>query len=99
MAVDFSKIRALTAGEIIGALLADGFVWRKSRKGTGHRRYFHADGRRVTVAFHGTNTTFVPKTLKSMVEEQAKWTLERGPIRHAELPSALVERIKAPHLW
>jgi predicted RNA binding protein YcfA (HicA-like mRNA interferase family) len=51
-----------------------GFVWRKSRKGTGHRRYFHADGRRVTVAFHGTNTTFVPKTLKSMVEEQAKWT-------------------------
>ena len=74
MPIDFSKIRAVTAGEIIGALLADGFVWRKSRKGPGHRRYVHADGRRVTVAFHGANTTFVPKTLKSMVEEQAKWT-------------------------
>lgn len=74
MAIDFSKIRALTAGEIIGALLADGFVWHKSPKGTGHRRYFHADGRRVAVAFRGANTTFVPKTLKSMVEEQAKWT-------------------------
>lgn len=74
MPIDFSKIRAVTAGEIIGALLADGFVWRKSRKGTGHRRYVHADGRRVTVAFHGANTTFVPKTLKSVVEEQAKWT-------------------------
>ena len=74
MPIDFSKIRAVTAGEIIGALLADGFVWRKSRKGTGHRRYVHADGRRVTVAFHGANTTFVPKTLKSMIEEQARWT-------------------------
>ena len=74
MAIDFSKIRALTADEIISALLADGFVWRKSRRGTGHRRYFHADSRRVTVAFHGANTTFVPKTLKSMIEEQARWT-------------------------
>jgi len=35
--IDFSKIRALTAGEIIRALLADGFVLRKSRAGS-HRR-------------------------------------------------------------
>jgi predicted RNA binding protein YcfA (HicA-like mRNA interferase family) len=74
MPIDFSKIRALTAAEITSALLADGFELRKSRRGTSHRRYFHADGRRVTVAFHGANTTFVPKTLKSMVEEQARWT-------------------------
>ena len=75
MAIDFSKIRALTAGEIIRALLADGFVLRKNRRGS-HRRYQHADGRRVTVQFHGSNTTFVPKTLRSMVEEQARWTEE-----------------------
>jgi predicted RNA binding protein YcfA (HicA-like mRNA interferase family) len=60
MPVDFSKIRALTAAEIIRALLADGFTLRKS-KGGSHRRYQHPDGRRVTVAFHGANTTFVPK--------------------------------------
>jgi len=30
MPIDFSKIRALTASEIIRALLADGFVLRKS---------------------------------------------------------------------
>jgi predicted RNA binding protein YcfA (HicA-like mRNA interferase family) len=69
-----SKIRAQAAGEVIGALLADGFSWRKSRRGTSHRRYFHADGRRVTVPFHGANTTFVPKILQSIVEEQAEWT-------------------------
>jgi predicted RNA binding protein YcfA (HicA-like mRNA interferase family) len=73
MGIDFSKIRALTAGENIRALLADGFLLRKSRGGS-HRRYQHADGRRVTVPFHGANTTFVPKTLRSMVEEQARWT-------------------------
>jgi predicted RNA binding protein YcfA (HicA-like mRNA interferase family) len=73
MPIDFSRIQALTAGEIIRALLADGFVLRKSRGGS-HRRYCHQDGRRVTVAFHGSNTTFVPKTLRSMIEEQARWT-------------------------
>lgn len=75
MAIDFSKIRALTAGEIIRALLADGFWWRESG-GAGHRRYFHFDGCRVTVPFHGANTTFVPKTLKSIIEEQARCTEE-----------------------
>jgi hypothetical protein len=30
MAIDFSKIRALTAGEIIGALVADGFMAQAS---------------------------------------------------------------------
>lgn len=34
MAIDFSKIRALTAGEIVRALLADGFYWRKGRGGS-----------------------------------------------------------------
>jgi predicted RNA binding protein YcfA (HicA-like mRNA interferase family) len=74
MEIDFSKVRALTAGEIIRALLADGFVERKSNAGS-HRRYRHEDGRRVTVPFHGSNTTFVPKTLRSIIEEQARWTM------------------------
>jgi predicted RNA binding protein YcfA (HicA-like mRNA interferase family) len=73
MPIDYSKIRALTADEVIRALLADGFVLRKSRGGS-HRRYCHPDGRRVTVAYHGSHTTFVPKTLRSMIEEQAGWT-------------------------
>jgi predicted RNA binding protein YcfA (HicA-like mRNA interferase family) len=83
MPIDFSKIRALTAEEIIRALLADGFILRKSRGGS-HRRYCHPDGRRVTVAFHGSNTTFVPKTLRSMIEEQAGWTEE--DLKRLKLP-------------
>ena len=75
MPIDFSQIRALTASEVIRGLLADGFVLRKSRHGS-HRRYQHPDGRRVTVPFHGSNTTFVPKTLRSMIEEQARWNEE-----------------------
>ena len=74
MPIDFSKVRALTASEIIRALLADGFVLRKSRSGGSHQRYYHDDGRLVTVPFHGSNTTFVPKTLRSILEEQACWT-------------------------
>jgi predicted RNA binding protein YcfA (HicA-like mRNA interferase family) len=74
MPIDFSRIRGLTAEEIIRALLADGFILRKGRGG--HRRYVHKDGRRVTVAFHGSNTTFLPKTLRSMIAEQAEWTEE-----------------------
>lgn len=73
MSIDFSKVRALTASEIVRALLADGFLMRKHRGGS-HQRYQHSDGRRVTVPFHGSNTTFLPKTLRSVIEEQARWT-------------------------
>jgi hypothetical protein len=38
-----------------------------------HRIYYHPDGRRVTVSFHGAGSTFRRKTLKSMVG-QARWT-------------------------
>jgi predicted RNA binding protein YcfA (HicA-like mRNA interferase family) len=76
MATDFSKVRALTAGEVIKALSEDGFLLRKSHGGSSHRRYQHTDGRRVTVPFHGANTTFVPKTLRSILFEQARWTDE-----------------------
>ena len=72
MAIDYSKLRSLTAREIVRALLADGFALTAGA--TSHRRYRHADGRRVTVAYHSGSGTFVPKTLRSMIEEQACWT-------------------------
>jgi hypothetical protein len=39
-----------------------------------HRRYRHADGRRVTLSFHHASDTFPPKTLRSILELQARWT-------------------------
>ncbi|HEV2425475.1 MAG TPA: type II toxin-antitoxin system HicA family toxin [Terriglobia bacterium] len=72
MAINYSKLRSLTAREVIRALLADGFVLRAQRGS--HRRYHHSDGRRVTVPFHSSGGTFVPKTLRSILEEQARWT-------------------------
>jgi predicted RNA binding protein YcfA (HicA-like mRNA interferase family) len=52
-------------------LARDGF-FVKAQKGS-HQRWHHADGRRVTLAWHSPGATFVPKTLRSMIEEQAKW--------------------------
>src|SRR5207245_6389566 len=49
--IDWSKLRALTAREIISALMRDGFFLR-SQSGS-HQRYRHPDGRRVTVSFTG----------------------------------------------
>lgn len=72
MSIDYSKLRSLTAREIVRALLADGFLLTAGA--SSHRRYRHPDGRRVTVAYHGGSGIFVPKTLRSMLEEQARWT-------------------------
>ncbi len=72
MPIDYSKLRSLTARDVVRALLADGFTL-KSQRGS-HRRYQHLDGRRVTVPYHSSGGTFVPKTLRSMVEEQACWS-------------------------
>jgi predicted RNA binding protein YcfA (HicA-like mRNA interferase family) len=74
MAIDYSQFRSLTAREIITALIRDGFVLR-SQVGS-HQRYRHTDGRRVTVSFHHPRDTFPPKTLKRMIEDQARWTQE-----------------------
>jgi predicted RNA binding protein YcfA (HicA-like mRNA interferase family) len=70
--IDYSKLRSLTAREIVRALLADGFVLKVQRGS--HRRYQHSDGRRVTVPYHSSGGTFVPKTLRSIIEEQARWS-------------------------
>jgi predicted RNA binding protein YcfA (HicA-like mRNA interferase family) len=76
--VDYSKLRSITARELAAALLRDGFVL-KTQRGS-HQRYAHSDGRRVTLPYHAPGGTFVPKTLRSMLEEQARWT-ERDLVR------------------
>jgi predicted RNA binding protein YcfA (HicA-like mRNA interferase family) len=70
--MDWSRLRSLTARELINALIRDGFFLR-SQEGS-HQRYRHADGRRVTVSYHHPGDTFPPKTLRRMIEEQARWT-------------------------
>jgi predicted RNA binding protein YcfA (HicA-like mRNA interferase family) len=56
--IDWSRLRSLTAREIINALNRDGFVLR-NQSGS-HQRYQHSDGRRVTVTFHHAKDTFKP---------------------------------------
>lgn len=72
MSLDYRPLRKLTAQQIIRALLRDDFVIRN--QAGAHIRFVHADGRRVTVSFHKSSQTFPPKTLKSMLELQARWT-------------------------
>lgn len=70
MAIDYSKIRGLTARKLISALEKDGFYL--DHQSGSHRIYRHPDGRRVTVSYHSGSQTFSPKILKSMIEKQAK---------------------------
>ncbi|WP_324478211.1 type II toxin-antitoxin system HicA family toxin [Atribacter sp.] len=74
MTINFKKLKNLTAREIINALSRDGFYLR-NQKGS-HQRYYHPDGRKITISFHHPGDTFPPKTLKKMIEYQAKWTEE-----------------------
>lgn len=69
--IDYSRLRSVTARNLIAALEADGFILDR-QKGS-HRLYKHIDGRRVTVSFHRSSETFTVKTLKSMIESQARW--------------------------
>jgi predicted RNA binding protein YcfA (HicA-like mRNA interferase family) len=70
--IDWSRLRSTTVREIISALSRDGFSLR-NQSGS-HQRYRHPDGRRVTVSFHRKADTFRPKTLRSIIEKQARWT-------------------------
>jgi predicted RNA binding protein YcfA (HicA-like mRNA interferase family) len=56
---------------MISALIRDGFGY--DRGDGSHQIFYHPDRRRVTVTFHGGNSTFKRKTLKSMIE-QTRWT-------------------------
>ncbi len=71
MPLDYSLLRSLTAREIVRALKRDGFyLWRQ--RGS-HQQYHHPDGRQGTVSFPASGETFPPKTLKTMIEIQARW--------------------------
>ena len=73
MAIDYGALRSLTAQKLINALLRDGFVL--DRAAGAHQIYYHrGDRRRVTVSFHSSGQTFPPKTLKKMIEVEARWT-------------------------
>ncbi len=72
MDVDYGRLRNITARELISALNRDGFTW--DRGDGSHQVFCHPDGRRVTVTFHGSGSTFTRKTLKSMIVTQARWT-------------------------
>jgi predicted RNA binding protein YcfA (HicA-like mRNA interferase family) len=72
--VDCSRLRSVTARQLIAALRADGFTLRR-QKGS-HRHYVHPDGRRLTLTFHHASDTFRIGTLSSMIEIQAHWREE-----------------------
>jgi predicted RNA binding protein YcfA (HicA-like mRNA interferase family) len=72
--LDWTGLRSPTSRQIVAALLRDGFTLR--RQSGSHARYAHADGRRVTVSSHHPGQTFPPKTLRSMIEDQARWSAE-----------------------
>jgi predicted RNA binding protein YcfA (HicA-like mRNA interferase family) len=71
--INYSQLRNLNARELISALIRDGFSY--DRGDGSHQIYYHPDGRRVTVIFHGGSSTFRRKTLRSMID-QTRWTEE-----------------------
>ena len=72
--IDYSRLRSLTARELVAALQRDGFI--PARQRGSHHRYEHTDGRKVSVPFSSPGDTFLLKTLKSIIETQARWTEE-----------------------
>jgi predicted RNA binding protein YcfA (HicA-like mRNA interferase family) len=72
--INYEQLRGITAREMISTLVRDGFSF--DRGDGSHQIYCHPDGRRVTVVFHGRGRTFARKTLKSMIETEARWTEE-----------------------
>jgi len=70
--IDYGRLRSLTARELVRALLQEGFFLARQRGS--HHRYSHPDGRRVTVPFTRSGSTFAVRTLQSIIETQARWT-------------------------
>ena len=70
--INFSRLRSLTAQQIVRALRRDGFV--RETQGGSHQQYYHPDGRRVTVSYHRPGQTFSVRTLRIMIQAQARWS-------------------------
>jgi len=69
--IDYSKLRSLTARQIVSALTRDGFYL--DRTSGSHRQFLHPVKGRVTVSFHHPSDTFPPKTLQNIIQD-AEWT-------------------------
>jgi predicted RNA binding protein YcfA (HicA-like mRNA interferase family) len=72
--IDYHILRSVTARDLVRALLRDGFEFR--RRSGSHERYAHEDGRRVTVPYTRRGDTFAIGTLRSIIERQARWTID-----------------------
>lgn len=72
--INFSRVRSLTARQITAALERDGFEWIGGP--SSYRQYRHPDGRRVTVSYKGSGATFNLRSLRSMLQRQARWTMD-----------------------
>ena len=72
MTIDYSKLRSVTARQLVSAPQVDGFELQR-QKGS-HRHYRHSDGRRVTLSFHHSSDTFRHGTLRSIIEVQTRRT-------------------------
>lgn len=72
MAIDYKRLRSLTARKLIRALKKDGF-YEFRRKGA-TRFYAHPDGRTTTIHLHNMGQSFAIGRLKSIIEQQVKWS-------------------------
>jgi len=81
MAIDYSRLRSLTARRLIRALKRDGF--REYRRKGATRFFAHPDGRTMTIHLHKMNQTFAIGTLKSIIEQQVQWV--EDDLRHLGL--------------
>lgn len=72
--INYSRLRSLTTRHLVRALTKDGFAYQKS---TGsHRHYKHLDGRLVVIPYNRSGDTHPIKTLRSMIEGQARWNMD-----------------------
>ena len=72
MAVNYSRLRSLSARKLIRALKKDGFYEERSKGAL--RLFKHPDGRRTTIHLHNMGQTFALGTLKAIIERQVRWT-------------------------
>ncbi len=71
MAIDYKRLRSLTARKLVRALKRDGF-YEFRRKGA-TRFFAHPDGRTTTIHLHNLGQTFATGTLKAIIEQQVQW--------------------------
>lgn len=74
MAIDYKRLRSLTARRLFRALKKDGFHEYRRKGAT--RFLAHPDGRTTTIHLHKMGQTFAIGTLKAIIEQQVGWEEE-----------------------